>query len=166
MAAMVGTPNGPASGVGPDGEYLMNMHGRYDFGRFFGCRHRPAATHRRSPEDHGGFRRWQGRVVFGCDDTAITGGNRFVNQSQSNLCPGVGELAMAAARPAGAGLGARRRCRRDPSLPFHFAGYERRMVHLAHGSDQPVAVTIQVDRRGDGRWSDYATIAVPAGGYA
>ena len=155
--------------VGPEGEYLMNMHGLwYDFPAGFSAadtaRLRPIASHLKITAD---FCRWKDRVVFGCDDTAITGGNRFVNQSQSNLWFRKWEKLAECGRPAGWGgvwvhddVAAE-----TPSLPFHFAGYARRMVHLAHGSDQPVAVTIQVDRRGDGRWSDYETIAVPAGGY-
>ncbi len=110
------------------------------------ARLRPIASHLKITAD---FCRWKDRVVFGCDDTAITGGNRFVNQSQSNLWFRKWERLAECGRPAGWGgvwvhddVAAE-----TPSLPFHFAGYARRMVHLAHGCDQPVAVHHPVDRR-------------------
>ncbi|MGM0488285.1 MAG: hypothetical protein ACQESR_16170 [Planctomycetota bacterium] len=155
--------------VGPDGEYLMNIHGLwFDFPRHFSNEKtgalRPIASHLKITAD---FCRWRDSIVFGCDDTAITGGNQFVNQSQSNLWFADWEKLADAGRPAGwGGVWVHDRVEADsPSLPFHFAGYSRRMLHLTHGADKPVAFSIELDRRGGGNWSAHETITVPAGGY-
>jgi len=125
----------------------------------------------------GDFCRWGDRVVLGCDDSAKS---EFINtrpfkntqgapgHSNSNLWfvepglldrlgPAIGRGSVWLREDVRAGV---------PSDPFLFAGYDRRMVHLAHGTGYAVTVTLEVDRRGDNRWEALRTIGVPAKGYA
>ena len=161
------------------GRFLMNMHGGwFDFPPRFSSRNtgglRPLGTYLKITGD---FCEWNGRVVFGCDDTAksaflVTGvgdtQNRLVGQSNSNLWFTTWEGLTQAGRPAGfggpwiddhvkAGM---------PSPPYLFAGYAQRVLHLAHGSEHPVAFAVEIDRSGDGRWTPYQSISVKPGGYA
>jgi hypothetical protein len=125
----------------------------------------------------GDFCRWNGRIVFGCDDSAKA---EFLNtrvfkskhgaplQSNSNLWfvdpaqldrlgPVIGRGSVWMRDDVKAGVA---------SDPYLFAGYDRRMLHLCHASDREVTFTLEVDRRGDNAWSILRTIAVPAKGYA
>jgi hypothetical protein len=52
-----------------------------------------------------------------------------------------------------------------PSDPFLFAGYQQRVLHLAHGSPKPVHVEIEVDETGAGNWRTLEMLEVPALGY-
>ena len=155
--------------VGPDGQYLMNMHGLwFDLPEHFSAANRgglrPIGSHLKITAD---YCRWLDRLVFACDDTAITGGNHFVNQSQSNLWFTAWDRLAECGRPAGWGgvwlhddvkAG-------SPSDPYHFAGYDRRVVHLAHETDAEVTFTLELDATGDGVWAPDRSIAVPADGY-
>src|SRR5207244_4842120 len=46
------------------------------------------------------------------------------------------------------------------------AGFEQRVLHLAHKSDETVSFTVEIDEKGNGQWKTYATLKVPAKGYA
>lgn len=162
-----------------ENDLLMTMHGAFwRFPRTFGAT-RSAGIAPRSNflKVTADFARWNDRIVFGCDDSAAS---EFLNkrrskgplappgQSQSNLWfveparldrfgPALGRGAVwldDAVNPA------------EPSEPFLFAGFEQRMLHLAHDAGVPVSFTLEVDRAGDGKWSRLRTIAVPANGYA
>ncbi|MBA4017081.1 MAG: hypothetical protein C0483_07915 [Pirellula sp.] len=125
----------------------------------------------------GDFCRWGDRVVLGCDDTAKS---EFLNkrklkgeiagpgQSQSNLAflepaqldqfgPALGRGAVWLNDDVKAGV---------PSDPFLFAGYERRALHLAHAGTEAATFTLEVDRRGDGRWEALRAVDVAGGGNA
>src|SRR5690606_7781637 len=54
----------------------------------------------------------------------------------------------------------------EASDPFLVAGFDRKVLHLAHKSPSPVTFTIEVDQEGNGNWSEYTQITVPASGYA
>ncbi|MFF0728452.1 hypothetical protein [Streptomyces sp. NPDC004134] len=124
----------------------------------------------------GDFCRWGEDVVFGTDDTAR---QEFLNkrrhkgnivgpgQSQSNLWfvrpdrldrLGVrrGQGAVWDDEPVAAG---------SVSDPFHFAGYERRALHLTHTAPGPVHFSVEADREGTGSWTPVTRVTVPAGGY-
>ncbi len=125
----------------------------------------------------GDFCRWRDRIVVGCDDSARS---EFINkrlfknedaapgQSNSNLWfldprdldrlgPPIGRGSVWLREEVAAG---------KPSDPYLFAGYDRRMVHLAHDSGHAVEFTFEVDRKGDDRWERLTAVEVPAGGYA
>ncbi len=156
--------------IGPGGEYLMNMHGLwFDFPKTFSAANtaglRPIASYLKITGD---FCRFGDRLVFACDDTAITGGNRFVNQSQSNLWFATWAGLRRCGRPAGFGgvwvgddleAGA-------TSDPYHFAGYENRVVHLTHETDVPVTFTFELDCKGNTTWATATSVTVLPKGYA
>lgn len=122
----------------------------------------------------GDFCRWNGRIVFGCDDTAKA---EFTNkrkakgdlagpgQSQSNLWfvesgqldkfgPLLGRGAVWMNESVQAN---------EASDPYLFSGYEHRMLYLRHKNAEDVSVTIELDAEGTGDWSVLKTIVVPTG---
>lgn len=155
--------------VGPNGEFLMNMHGGWfqfpgDFRRSSPQALKPIAQHLKITGD---FARWNNQIVFGCDDTAITGGNELAGQSHSNLWFTEWKHLFECGRPAGwGGLWVRDNVGADtPSAPFLMEGYRNRQLHLAHGSTQEVNFKIELDRDGSGRWEFFATIQAPPAAY-
>jgi hypothetical protein len=159
-------------------DLLMTMHGMFwrlprtfSLARSAGIA--PRSTYLRVVGD---FARWKDRVVFGSDDTARS---EFTNtrvakgkiaapgQSQSNLWFVEPSRLDRLGVPIGrGGVWVRDDLRAgEPSEPFLFSGFERRMVHLAHESGTEVRFTFEVDRAGDGHWSRLRSVAVPARGY-
>ena len=160
-------------------DLLMTMHGMFwRFPKTFSTGNSsgiaPRSTYLRVIGD---FTRWQDRIVFGSDDTAKA---EFLNtrlakgkiagpgQSQSNLW----FVEPARLDKLGVPIGRGGVWIRDdvkagvPSDPYLFSGFERRMVHLAHESENEVTVTLEVDRSGNGSWSKLRDIKVPARGYS
>ena len=162
-----------------DGEMLMTMHGEFwKFPRSFSAANSaglaPRSTYLKVVGD---FARWGERVVLGCDDTAkseflnehpLKGKLAAPGQSQSNLW----FLAPAQLDSFGPALGrgavwlgdAVQAC--VASEPFLFSGYAHRSLHLAQDGAEPLAVTVEVDARGDGKWTRLREITVPAKGAA
>ena len=112
----------------------------------------------------GDFARWKGRIVFGCDDSAQ---KEFLNhrpfkstkgaplQSNSNLWfveaekidqlgPAIGRGSVWLRHGLEAG---------QVSDPYLFSGYDHRMMVIRHESKGPVAFTLEVDKKGDGKWT-------------
>jgi hypothetical protein len=158
---------------------LMTMHGSFwKFPRTFSA----AATSGITPRSTyvkviGDFARWGERVVLGCDDTAKS---EFLNkhplkgdlvapgQSQSNLWflapaqldsfgPALGRGALWIDDAVKAGTA---------SDPFLLAGFAHRSLHLAQADDTPLVVAVEVDVRGDGKWTRLREITVPPRGCA
>lgn len=159
-------------------DLLMTMHGAFwRFPRDF----TPAKSHGIAPRSNylkviGDFARWNDRVVMGCDDTALS---EFLNkrrakgklagpgQSQSNLWfvppAQLDRLGPVIGRGA---VWLEEAVKQDePSDAFLFAGFEQRMLHLAHGVGVPVTFTLEVDRLGNNQWSELRRVEVPASGY-
>ena len=163
--------------IGED-KLLMTMHGLFwSFPRAFS----PAASVDLSPRSAylkvvGDFCRWGDRVVFGCDDTAAT---EFLNtrrakgriagpgQSHSNLWfvdpekidrlgPALGRGGVWIDEAVASG---------QRSDPFLFAGFDHRGLHLAHNTLEPVTLSLEVDRKGNGQWTLLKTLTVDANGY-
>jgi len=114
----------------------------------------------------GDFCEWRGKVVFGCDDSDLLGGS-LNGQSQSNLWfvdharlerlgPALGRGGVWIDDDVAAGT---------TSDPYLTAGFERRMVHLAHHGDDALEVTLEVDRYGLGDWSEWKCVELPPRGY-
>jgi hypothetical protein len=156
-------------------DLLMTMHGT--FWRF-PARFTPANSRGIEPRSNylkviGDFCEWNGRIVFGCDDTAA---NEFLNtrkakgkiaapQSQSNLWfvqpaaldqlgPAIGRGSVWINEAVKQGA---------PSDPYLFSGYHLRGVHLAHDQQEKVVFTFEVDRHGEGNWTPLMEIAVGPG---
>jgi len=164
-----------------DGKCLMNIHGGwFDFpltfaaGRTGGLR--PIASHLKITADFCG---WNGRLVFGCDDTcksgfsAATTGitdtlNRLNGQSNSNLWFTTWQGLFEAGRPAGfGGVWVEDNLKAgDVSAPYLFDGYAHRVLHLSHRSPHTVNFTIELDAAGDGNWKDWRAVSVAPQGYA
>ncbi len=164
--------------VGGD-SLLMTMHGEFwKFPRTFSA----AATAGLSPRSTylkviGDFCRWNGRLVFGCDDTAqseflnkdpLKGDVAGPGKSQSNLWfvepsrldsfgPALGRGAVWLDDDVQAGA---------VSEPMLFAGFAKRSLHLAHGSAAKVGFRLEVDAKGDGKWKPLRELVVPANGNA
>jgi hypothetical protein len=155
-------------------DFLMTMHGMFwrfprDFAPESSGGILPRSTYLKVIGD---FCRWQDQIVLGCDDTAR---KEFLNkrkikgeiaepQSQSNLWfiqpghldqlgPNIGRGAVWLNDAVSSN---------KPSDPFLIAGFPRRAIHLV--SDRPTTITMEVDRKGDGRWEDHETIRID--GYA
>ena len=164
--------------IGQD-DLLMTMHGMlWRFPRNFSSANSagiaPRSTYLMVVGD---FCRWKDRIVFGCD---VTAKSEFLNkrkakgniagpgQSQSNLRFVEPDRLNGFGTPLGRGavwLEEKVRAGKA-SDPFLFSGFERRGVHLAHDSDQPVRFTFEVDVEGNGRWRTLRETVVGQGGYA
>jgi hypothetical protein len=163
--------------IGEGDNFLATMHGTFwNFPKTFSLKNSAGISPRSTYlKVIGDFARWDDRVVFGCDDTAQS---EFLNkrkakghiappQSHSNLWfvdpaklasfgPPIGRGSVWVGDAVKAGT---------PSEPFLFAGYDKRGVHLAHGSAATVGFRFEVDRKGDGTWTELARVEVPAKGH-
>lgn len=151
-----------------DGKFLMVMHGQiFDFPKTFSRASaagiRPICTHLRYVPD---FCDWNGRLVIASDDASVMG-NPLAGQAQSNLWFGrFAELGDWGPASGWGGVWVDDAVRPDtPSDPFLFAGYARRVLHLAHDAGEAVTFTVESDAGGTGRWQPFQTIQVPAKGY-
>ena len=160
-------------------DLLMTMHGAFwRFPKNFDATHSAGIVPRSNYlKVIGDFARWNDQVVLGCDDTAQS---EFLNkrkakgalagpgQSQSNLWfidpaqldrlgPPIGRGAVWLNEPVKADA---------PSDAFLFAGYDHRLLHLAHDAPAAVTFTLEVDRAGNNTWNELRRVEVPAGGYA
>ena len=162
-----------------EGDLLMTMHGMFwRFPRMF-SRARSAGVAPRSTYLRviGDFARWGDRIVMGCDDTAKS---EFANkrkakgviagpgQSQSNLWFVRPDTLDGFGIPIGRGAVWLNENVRggDVSDAYLFAGFTRRMVHIAHGASQEMTFTIEVDHEGNNVWRPLRKVRVPAAGYA
>jgi len=163
--------------IGGGDELLMTMHGMFwKFPKSFSL----ADTSGIAPRSTylkviGDFCQWQGRLVFGCDDTAKS---EFLNkrrakgeiaapQSQSNLWfvdppkldrigPVIGRGSVWLKEDVAAG---------SKSDPYLFGGLRHRALHLAHGGDGELSVALEIDREGKGGWEPLRSVVVPPRGY-
>ncbi len=159
-------------------DLLMTMHGSFwRFPKNFDATHSAGIVPRSNYlKVVGDFARWGDRLVLGCDDTAQS---EFLNkrrakgklagpgQSQSNLWfiePALlDQLGPAIGRGA---VWLEDAVKKDvPSDAFLFAGFDQRMLHLAHDGAASVTFTLEVDRAGNGQWSELRNVEVPATGY-
>jgi hypothetical protein len=164
----VGTPGEP--------DYLMTMHGMFwrfpdgfQSGSASGLRPRSAYL-----KVIGDYARWNGKLVFGCDDSArneflnkrkAKGGIEGPGQSNSNLWftpidlpDKLGPVTASGAVWLDEEVQANR-----PSEPFLFAGWPYRTVWLQNHGKETVAFTFQIDRQGNGEWEKLQGVSVPPG---
>lgn len=158
-------------------DLLMTMHGMFwRFPRTFSMSNSagiaPRSTYLKVVGD---FARWGDRVVLGCDDTAM---NEFFNtrrakgkiaapgQSQSNLWFVTPEKLSQLGPPIGrGGVWVRDDVKAgETSEPFLFSGFEYRMAHFAHETEQEASFELEVDRTGNGKWARLQEVKVPAMG--
>ena len=155
---------------------LMTMHGMFwRFPHTFTSQNTAGITPRGAYlKVIGDFTEWNGRLVFGCDDSAQS---EFLNkrrqkgniggtgQSNSNIWFGdistpdnVGPTTAAGSlwlkEQVEAGV---------PSDPFLFAGWDNRCAWMANRSDKDATITFEVDKKGDGTWTQLRTETLAAG---
>ena len=158
-------------------DLLMTMHGMFwRFPRNFSIGNTAGILPRSSYlKVVGDFCRWQDRIVLGCDDTAR---NEFLNkrkakghiaapQSQSNLW----FLEPEQLDQLGPAIGCGGVWLKDsveanqPSDPYLFAGFSRRMLHLAQENGSSATISIEIDRSGTGTWEPLTQLDLQADGY-
>lgn len=155
--------------------FLMTMHGMlWEFPHTFAYSNskgiRPLSSYLKVVGD---FCYWNGRLVFGCDDSAKS---EFLNkrkakgsiagpgQSQSNLwfadtaavrhlgpTDAIGSVWLNDEVEAGA-----------VSEPFLLAGWRQRTAWIGNGGSEDIILTFEVDRKGDGKWKKAFTQRLPA----
>ena len=164
--------------IGSDQEpyYLMTMHGMFwHFPGTFTSRQaagiRPLSSYLKVIGD---FCSWNGRLVFGCDDTAHSeflnkrkakGGIAGPGQSQSNLwftsfdqpsntgtLDAVGSVWQQESVKAG-----------SISEPMLVAGWNQALLWLGNEGDKNVKITIEIDKKGNGSYSKCQTVSIAAG---
>lgn len=148
------------------GRYLMDMHGMFfDFpgtfraGKTDGIA--PIGRHLRYIPD---FCDWNGRLVLATDETSVQG-NPLAGQPQSNLWFGKyedlktwGEASAAGSIWINDAVKAN-----EPSPPFLFNGFARRVIHITAVPNS--SCKIELDVNGDNQWTVYQSIAVGDSGY-
>ncbi len=157
-------------------ELLMTMHGTFwrfpaDFAPGKSAGIAPRSTYLKVVAD---FCRWGRNLVLACDDSAR---NEFTNvrkakgklqapaQSQSNLWfiepaqlgsfgPAIGRGAVWLEDDVKAG---------EVSDAYLLDGYNRKQLWLTHGAKEPVTFVIEVDREGNGVWTEARRMTVARG---
>jgi len=153
--------------IAPGRPMMCMHHGMYDFPAGFRAADtsgiRPICTHLRYIPD---FCHWRGKVVLGADDSAMMG-NPMCGQAQSNLWFGTaGQLRSFGPRAGWGGVWVGDAV--EPGVasdPYHFAGYEQRVVHLSHKCARPLRFDLEIDADGKGTWRKHTSVTVPALGY-
>ena len=142
-------------------DLLMDMHGMFfKFPKNFTASQcagiEPISSHIRYIPD---FCQWNGQLVLATDEASIQG-NPMVGQPQSNLWFGqIEDLKKWGPRNAAGSIYMNDQVAAGvPSNPFLIHGFPRRVVHLA--ADKPVTFTLQIDRKGNGKFEDYQSIQV------
>jgi len=161
--------------IGEEGSRLMTMHGLFwKFPATFSPKHSAGIAPRSAYlKVIGDFTPWQGRLVFGCDDTAKS---EFLNkrpakgalagpgQSQSNLWftsfdtpdklgPAIGRGSVWVDEPVKAGVA---------SDPFLLAGFAKRAVLVQHDGTAATTFSLEIDALGDGQWKTWREVALKA----
>ena len=110
------------------------------------------------------FCNWNGQVVLASDDTSIMQ-NPMAGVSQSNLWFGKYED-LASFGPAtgwgGVWMGDAIKAN-EPSDSYLLAGYAKRILHLTAKADSDVTFKLEIDAKGDGKWTEYTKLTIPAG---
>lgn len=157
-------------------KFLATMHGTFwDFPSTFSLKNSVGIVPRSNYlKVIGDFCRWGDRLVLGCDDSAK---GEFLNtrpfksehgapkQSNSNLWfikpdqlsdfgPAIGRGSVWMKEDVATG---------EFSLPYLFSGYDEKMLHLSHQSEEAVAFQLEVDRNGTGHWSALRTVILAPG---
>lgn len=161
--------------VGTEGqtELLMTMHGMFwHFPESFSTSNssgiRPRGAYLKVIGD---FTEWNGRLVFGCDDSAKSeflnkrpqkGGIAGPGRSNSNLwfcypdtpdklgpTTASGSVWMKETVKAG-----------EPSEPFIFQGWDHKCAWLANRSKEAARISFEVDEKGNGMWKPLKSVDI------
>jgi hypothetical protein len=151
--------------------FLMDCHGMfYEISpwayanRVWGIR--PISTHLWVIPDFCTFR---GMLVLGSDNASPShGASNLVGEPQSGLWFGKTDDLWRFGKPAGWGgpWWEDKVTARQPSDPYLMTGFDKKCLHLSHRAARSAKFTVEVDFLGHGAWKVYATVRVPARGYA
>ena len=164
--------------VAPEGaepEYLMTMHGMFwhfpgTFSTANSAGIKPRGAYLKVIAD---FAEWNGRLVFGCDDSAKS---EFLNkrkqkgriggpgQSNSNIWfTSYDKPDHVGPTTAGGSLWLKDDVKAGvPSDPFLFNGWDNRCAWIANRSNVPANITFEADRKGDGNWTELKKVRLEA----
>ena len=132
---------------------------------------RPISKHLRVVPD---FCSWRGMLVLGGNQATPMrfdgrlDRNPLAGQPQANLWFGKTDDLWSFGKPTGMGgpwyetivkAG-------EVSDPYLMYGFDEKVLHLKHTENKEISFKVEVDFVGDGSWSTYDTIKVPASGYA
>lgn len=159
-------------------DMLMTMHGMFwRFPKTFSAGNSagiaPRSTYLRVIGD---FAQWNGRLVIGSDDAALSefsnvrkvkGNIPAVGQSQSNLWfIDPSKLDQLGAPIGRGGVWVNDSVKAgETSEPYLFSGFARRMLHLTHSSPSEATFVLEVDRKGNNQWTQLRKVTVPAKSY-
>lgn len=153
--------------IGGD-KLMMDMHGMFfDFPATFSKENaagiRPIASHLRYIPD---FCSWNGKVVLATDETSIQG-NPLSGQPQSNLWFGTPDEFKEWGPATGYGAVWLEDNIKSGNVsdPYLFAGFGNRMAHLVNHATTPVSLLVQIDKEGNGTWTDWKTIRLEGNAY-
>lgn len=151
-----------------DGKFMMDMHGMfYNFPHTFSSSNTagitPICSHLRYVPD---FTYWNGKLLLATDQTSIQG-NELAGQSQSTLWMGdFDELKEWGPANGYGSIYLEDSVKADePSLPYLFGGFDRRILHLHNQSDKKVKITLQLDIEGNNRWKNFQSIDLAPNSY-
>ena len=150
--------------------FLMDCHGMfYELspvayaGKIWGVR--PISTHLRIIPDFCSFR---GFLILGGNQMTPTGDSYlFVGESQAGLWFGKTDDLWQFGKPKGWGgpWWEKQVSAGEASDPYLMTGFDQKVLHLYHDSDEPVRFTIEVDFLGNQTWKVYDAITVQPGAY-
>lgn len=162
-------------GTGDSPEYLMTMHGMFwHFPETFSTANsagiRPRGAYLKVIAD---FARWNGHLVFGCDDSAQSeflnvrrqkGGIGGPGQSNSNVWFGTPDTPdQVGPTNAGGSVWLKESVRAgEPSDAFLFNGWDNRCAWIANRSAVPTDITFEVDKAGNGSWTEFRKVSLGA----
>lgn len=162
-------------GTEQEPELLMTMHGMFwhfpiGFSSANTAGIRPRGAYLKVIAD---FCRWNGRLVFGCDDSAKSeflntrrqkGGISGPGQSNSNLWfTPLCKPDQLGPTTAGGSVWLHDSVQSSiPSDPFLFSGWDQRCAWLANHSDHNATITLEVDKQGNGEWETLRLVPLAA----
>lgn len=156
-------------------DYLMTMHGLFwhfpaDFTSDHSSGIRPRSAYLKVIGD---FARWNGKLVFGCDDSAqkeflnkrkAKGGIEGPGQSNSNLWfTSFDTPDQLGPNTAGGAVWLSEEIQANScSEPMLFAGWPHRMVWIKNEGGNNTTFTLELDTAGDGNWTMLKEVTVNA----
>ena len=131
---------------------------------------RPISKHLRVVPD---FCSWRGMLVLGGNQATPMGfnlaadRNPLAGQPQANLWFGKTDDLWSFGKPTGMGGPWYETVVKSGEIsdPYLMHGFDKKVLHLKHEENNEITFKIEVDFVGDGKWSKYSEIKVPAGGY-
>lgn len=151
-----------------NGDMLMDMHGMfYDFPASFSRENsagiRPVANHLRYVPD---FTSWNGKLVIATDETSILQ-NPIAGRSQSNLWFGQkDDMKNWGPKNGFGGVWANDQISAgEASDPLLIAGFDRKVLHLAHDQQGSVLFTLEIDKTGNNKWEELSSVEVGTQAY-